>query len=368
MPKMRFFAPITKVNEETREVEGVLALERKDKTGDIMDYASSKEHFVAWSNEIHKASGGKSFGNVREMHGRIAAGKLTAIEFDDVKKEIRAVSKIVDDGSWEKVQEGVLNGFSIGGDSIKRWNDPVLKAKRYTVKPFEVSLADNPCMYGSEFSVVRSNGEVEIRKFTGNNEVTQYWDCGNDCSIKHDTKFDAAHCEDVEKMHFQNEETEEIEAIDNNTEDSISPIADEGEHQMKVKVTKSAGEAEDQFVEIDETELTKSVAKSVATAMGTALKEQMDEITSELREDIQALSGAISKMAGLPKKTKVVTKAMDRKSVEDEEEAEEEEKPKKIQKTANREDLVGIMKTALRRPITVVSDDPEDEEEAEDEK
>jgi hypothetical protein len=80
-----------------------------------LDYESAKPAFLEWSQQFHAASGGKSFGNVRAMHGVKAAGKLTDITVDDKNKRVSGVAKIVDSDEWKKVLEGVCTGFSIGG-------------------------------------------------------------------------------------------------------------------------------------------------------------------------------------------------------------------------------------------------------------
>ncbi len=160
------FIPITKVDEVKREVWGIAAEEAPDKSGEIMDYASSKPNFAAWSQSIFDASMGKSLGNVRAMHGKVAAGKVIAIEFDDAAKNIPVGVKIVDDNEWKKIAEGIYTGFSVGGDYGKTWRDGTLT--RYEARPAELSLADNPCMYGATFQVVKANGASELRKFVGN--------------------------------------------------------------------------------------------------------------------------------------------------------------------------------------------------------
>lgn len=209
----QFFAPISKINAKTREVEGYLALEEKDKEGEIMDYDTSKAYFEEWSQGIQKASSGKSVGNLREMHRPFVAGKFTALTFDDANKRIHAVAKVSNDASWRKVLDGELNGFSIYGDPVKKWRDSVNKARRYTVKPFEGSLVDNPCMYGATFTRVTENGEEVVAKFAGNKGVNQYWDCGKDCDLYHKAKSDAVHCEGISKTQV-GDDPEELEDID----------------------------------------------------------------------------------------------------------------------------------------------------------
>jgi hypothetical protein len=162
---MDIFVPILKVDAATREVHGVMAEEARDKSGETFDYESSKPYVQAWSQAMEKDTNGRSVGNVRGQHGKIAAGKLVSITFDDATKTIPVVAKIVDNNEWEKVQEGVYNGFSIGGSYIKKWADG--NTIRYTAKPSEVSIVDNPCMYGAKFTMVKADGAFEYRGFAG---------------------------------------------------------------------------------------------------------------------------------------------------------------------------------------------------------
>lgn len=163
MSKLNIFFKLTKVDVAQRTVEGIATAEVPDKSGEICDYASTKPLYEKWSAEISKASGGKSLGNVREMHGNSAAGKVVNMIFDDVAKAIRIVAKIVDDAAWNKVVEGVYTGFSHGGEYVKRWADG--EFMRYTAEPFEVSIVDNPCLGVATFEVIKADGSREDHKF-----------------------------------------------------------------------------------------------------------------------------------------------------------------------------------------------------------
>ncbi len=98
------------------------------------------------------------------MHGRVAAGKLTDIAFDDEGKRIVVAAKIVDEDEWRKVCEGVYTGFSQGGRYVKRWPDSETSLVRYTAEPREISLVDLPCLPDATFEVVK-DGVVEKRAF-----------------------------------------------------------------------------------------------------------------------------------------------------------------------------------------------------------
>lgn len=163
---LKLFIPITKIDVAKRLVYGTIAEEVPDHADEIMDYATARPKFEAWSAQIEKASNGRSVGNLRAMHGSVAAGKLDQIIFDDDARRIATVAKVVDDSEWQKVLEGVYTGFSMGGRYARRWPDPDRPAlTRYTPEPMEVSLVDHPCIPSATFEVVKADGSVELRKF-----------------------------------------------------------------------------------------------------------------------------------------------------------------------------------------------------------
>lgn len=178
MTDVRVFVPLNKVDAAQRLVFGKITQEVVDKSGEVMDYASSRPNFESWSNEIAKATGGKSVGNVRAMHGAVAAGKLTDMVYDDLTKSIEVCAKIVDDNEWAKVEEGVYTGFSVGGSYGKRWTDTIdgQTIKKYTAVPQEVSLVDNPCVGTAHFDYIKADGAVMQKNF-------QLWEPTNDAVL-----------------------------------------------------------------------------------------------------------------------------------------------------------------------------------------
>ena len=160
---VNLFAQIAKIDESKHEVWGIATAEVVDKEGEIFDYESSKPYFKRWSDEIAKATDGKSLGNVREMHVPSAVGKLVAIDFDDQLKQVRVGARIVDGAAWQKCTLGVYTGFSIGGAYVKTWKDG--EFVRFTANPVEISVVDNPCVPGAHFTAVKADGTCEVRKF-----------------------------------------------------------------------------------------------------------------------------------------------------------------------------------------------------------
>lgn len=108
---MRFAFPITKFEKQadgSLKVVGLATDETLDSQGDILDYAGSKAAFGAWR------------GNVREAHDpKKPVGKALKVNFDDEKKAIE-VEAFISSGAPEtiqKIQDGVLQSFSVGGSN-----------------------------------------------------------------------------------------------------------------------------------------------------------------------------------------------------------------------------------------------------------
>jgi hypothetical protein len=161
---LNLFIPITKVDAAQRLVYGVATAECEDRAGEICDYATTKPHYQKWSREIARSTRGKSRGNLRAMHGAVAAGKVTALAFNDAKKQIEICAKVVDDAEWIKVKEGVYTGFSQGGSYARRWSDKDGRT-HYTAKPSEISLVDLPCLPQARFEMIKADGSRVLRKF-----------------------------------------------------------------------------------------------------------------------------------------------------------------------------------------------------------
>jgi hypothetical protein len=166
-PNYKKFIQFAKVDVVKREVSGIVTAEVPDKEDEVCDYAGSKPYYEAVIAEMAKATDGKNFFPLREMHQLSAVGKCVGFEFRDADKEIVMSFKVVDDDAWKKVDEGVYTGFSQGGMLVGDLvDDPVYKGcKRYVADPSEVSLVDNPCLGVAHFAYVKADGVVELRKF-----------------------------------------------------------------------------------------------------------------------------------------------------------------------------------------------------------
>lgn len=124
-----------------------------DQQGEIVDYPASKEAFAEWTEFMSSSTQGRSMGNIREMHQPNPVGKLIAYKPDDAHKKIWVGVKLSTseegENAWTKVNDGTLNGFSIGAPWAERemrltpkGDKPEVHVTKY--KLAELSLVDNP--------------------------------------------------------------------------------------------------------------------------------------------------------------------------------------------------------------------------------
>jgi len=159
--------PIAKVDKERRIVSGFATLDNVDKQSDIVPSEVSVKAFEKFK------------GNIREMHQPVAVGRMVNFrqeKFFDKSSDSFYNGVFVDayiskgaQDTWEKVLDGTLSGFSIGGvikESEDMYNKEMDKNIRL-VKEYELhelSLVDNPA---NQFANI-----VSIQKVNGHNEIT----------------------------------------------------------------------------------------------------------------------------------------------------------------------------------------------------
>ena len=189
--------PFTKVNREKRTVSGFATLDNVDQTGDVVTAEASVKAFENFR------------GNIREMHGSLAVGKMVSFKpetfYDPATKEFyngvyvtAYISKGAQD-SWEKVLDGTLSGFSIGG-KIKESDNEVNKATGKTVRfikdyeLMELSIVDSPANeLCNILSIQKVNGQY-IAKGIAVDVVTEnifYCEDSNSVFISTDKTYDS---------------------------------------------------------------------------------------------------------------------------------------------------------------------------------
>jgi hypothetical protein len=164
---LRLSMPLTKVDKERRIDSGFASLDNIDKQDDIVTAEASMDAFA------------KFRGNIREMHQPLAVGKMVSFKadkyFDPESKKFYNgvfVSAYVSKGAqdtWEKVLDGTLTGFSIGG-RMNKWDEgfdeksdkAIRIIKQYDL--VELSLVDSPAnQFANIVSVEKVDG-VDVIK------------------------------------------------------------------------------------------------------------------------------------------------------------------------------------------------------------
>jgi hypothetical protein len=159
--------PFTKVNREKRTVSGFATLDNVDQTGDVVTSEASLKAFESFR------------GNLREMHTPLAVGKVVSFKpetfYDPTSKEFYSgvyvdayISKGAQD-TWEKVLDGTLSGFSIGG-KINQADNEVNKSTGQSVRfikdydLLELSIVDSPANeLCNILSISKVNGQLVFK-------------------------------------------------------------------------------------------------------------------------------------------------------------------------------------------------------------
>jgi hypothetical protein len=328
---VRFSMPIGKVDQERRIVSGFATLDNVDKQGDIVTTEASIEAFK------------KFRGNLREMHQPSAVGKVVSFKedryFDPREKKFYSgvyVSAYVSKGAqdtWEKVLDGTLTGFSIGGNITKSddmYDEKIDKSVRI-IKEYdlhELSLVDNPA---NQFANVISIEKGQLGGFLAKAVVdTVYW-CNTDDIVRlsKDSEESCPSCNgtmknigfvedqnDTETLKFLVDSAKGIRTIKMTKEENPmteetsvvadAPVADAAEVVENVEVAPEApadavAEASDAVAEepVAEpaVEAEASVADDVAEKSVDAVVDATAEIAKSVAEINDSLTNALSNLA-----------------------------------------------------------------------
>ena len=157
--------PIEMIKKEQRIISGIATADNIDKSGDIVEFEASLEAFKNWG------------GNIREMHAPVAVGKAVNYEpvviKDDKGNEYNAirVDAYISKGAqntWEKILDGTLKAFSIGGKILEKSESttkmfrgkPVNVIKKYSLG--ELSVVDNPANAIAVVDIVKRDASGDL--------------------------------------------------------------------------------------------------------------------------------------------------------------------------------------------------------------
>jgi hypothetical protein len=296
--------PIAKVDKERRIVSGFATLDNVDKQGDIVPSEASLKAFKTFR------------GNLREMHQQIAVGKVVSFKedkyFDSESKKFYNgvyVSAYVSKGAqdtWEKVLDGTLTGFSIGGnikDAEDVYSEDMDKSIR-VIKDYdlyELSLVDNPAnQYANVISVEKNSQGGYLAKASIENV---YW-CSTDdlVQLSAEGSSDCPRCDKgMQNIGFVEsndaEKADIVKTILNrikNDEKEVSKMADENIETSETEVVETVEEV-DKAVEtpVEEDEAV-AKAEEETTSEDTEAVEKTEEVAEESVEKSEEASNTES--------------------------------------------------------------------------
>jgi len=282
---VRFSMPIGKVDQERRIVSGFATLDNIDKQNDIVTTEASLEAFR------------KFRGNLREMHQPSAVGKIVSFKedryFEPQSKKFYSgvyVSAYVSKGAqdtWEKVLDGTLTGFSIGGNITKsddtfdeKLDKSVRIIKEYEL--FELSLVDNPAnQFANVISIEKVDGKNTVSGYLSKTEVKNvFWDSENDIVLmsEDDSADSPTSGKPMKNIGF-------VEKSDSENTDKIKFLVDSAKGIRTIKMTEEENPMTEETTIVDapgaETvELVENV-EVAPEAAAVAVEEAPAEVTTE---------------------------------------------------------------------------------------
>jgi hypothetical protein len=320
---LRLSMPLTKVDKERRIVSGFASLDNVDKQDDIVTAEASMDAFA------------KFRGNIREMHQPLAVGKMVSFKADkyfdpDSKKFYNGVfvSAYVSKGAqdtWEKVLDGTLTGFSIGG-RMNKWDDgfdeksdkAIRIIKQYDL--IELSLVDSPAnQFANIVSVEKVDG-VDVIK--GDETVLEnvFYDkeSGLVMVSENESELSPTTGEQMANIGF-------VEKTDNEKIDMIKFLVDSAKGINTSKINKEVQPMTKSKTQVEKTdviedvvvapeavaEITEEIAK--AEEVETADVVKTDELVAEeivKAEDAEAVETVVEAVVEVSKSEEVIAEAV----------------------------------------------------------
>ena len=277
---LRLSMPLTKVDKERRVVSGFASLDNVDKQDDIVTAEASMAAFA------------KFRGNIREMHQPVAVGKMVNFKEDkyfdpETKKFYKGVfvSAYVSKGAqdtWEKVLDGTLTGFSIGG-RMNKWDDAYDEKSDKTIRVIkeydlvELSLVDSPA---NQFANIMSVEKVDgIDVIKGDETVLEnvFYDKANGIVIasENESELSPITGEQMENIGF-------VEKTDSEKTNMMKFLVDSAKGINTSKINKEVSpmtENTETVAEVIETEAPVEVEKSEVAP-------EVDAVVETTTEDV----------------------------------------------------------------------------------
>ncbi len=263
---VRLSMPFTKVDKERRVVSGFATLDNVDKQADIVTTDASLKAFA------------KFRGNIREMHQPTAVGKMISFKedkyFDPEAKKFYSgvyVSTYISKGAqntWEKVLDGTLSGFSIGG-KMNKWDDGYdekIDSKIRIIKDYdlvELSLVDNPAnQFANVLSVEKVDGVDMIKGESLDTPIENvFWDAESGIVMlsENDSEVSPTSNAPMQNIGF-------VEKNDNEKTDMIKFLVDSAKGINTIEIKKEASPMNEETITADIVEKSDEVVEESQVA------------------------------------------------------------------------------------------------------
>ncbi len=333
---VRLSMPFSKVDVERRIVSGFATLDNIDKQADIVTTDASVKAFS------------KFRGNIREMHQPTAVGKMISFKedkfFDPESKKFYSgvyVSTYISKGAqdtWEKVLDGTLSGFSIGG-KMNKWDDGYdekMDAKIRIIKDYdlvELSLVDNPAnQFANVLSVEKVDGVDMIKGESLDTPIENvFWDAESGIVMlsENDAEQSPTNGTPMQNIGFveknDNEKTDMIKFLVDSAKGIKTEINKEVSPMSETTITKDVVEKSDDVVEesqvapeadaTTEDAVEKSMHEDEAKSEEKSMDEEevksddMDE-DDEMKSQDEMKSEAVAEEEGVSKSNEVIVNAV----------------------------------------------------------
>jgi hypothetical protein len=331
---VRLSMPFSKVDVERRIVSGFATLDNIDKQADIVTTDASIKAFS------------KFRGNIREMHQPTAVGKMISFKedkyFDPESKKFYSgvyVSTYISKGAqntWEKVLDGTLSGFSIGG-KMNKWDDGYdekIDAKIRIIKDYdlvELSLVDNPAnQFANVLSVEKVDGVDMIKGESLDTPIENvFWDAESGIVMlsENDVEQSPTSGAPMQNIGFveknDNEKTDMIKfLVDSAKGINTIEIKKEASPMNETTITEDVVEKSDDVVEesqvapeadaTTEDAVEKSYSEDKEKSMDEEKMEDEDETKSEdeMKSEDEIKSEAVAEEEGVSKSDEVIVNAV----------------------------------------------------------
>jgi len=289
---VRLSMPFSKIDKERRMVSGFATLDNVDKQSDIVTSDASLKAFS------------KFRGNIREMHQPLAVGKMVSFKEDkyfdpDTKKFYNGVyvSAYVSKGAqdtWEKVLDGTLSGFSIGG-KMNKWDDGYdekMDQKIRIIKEYdlvELSLVDTPANQLANIISIEKVDGVDV--ITGQGIDTEienvFWDEENGIVMvsANEIEFSPTTNIPMKNIGF-------VEKSDSDKADLVKFLVDSAKGIETIKIIKEVSPMTEETTTV--TEATEEVVADVEVAPEVeTVEETVEENAEEATEEVDEKADSV---------------------------------------------------------------------------